>query len=59
MESTNYVGTPDRVLEKIKKLRDEHNVQYYTAHFSYGDIGHEKIMRSMELFAKEVMPKFK
>ena len=59
LESTAYFGTPDRLVERIKELRDRHNVKYYTAHFSYGSMEHEKVMRSMQLFAEEVMPKLK
>ena len=59
LETTAYFGTPDRLVERLKVLRDRHNVQYYTAHFSYGDLDHQKVMRSMELFAKEVMPKLR
>ena len=59
LKSTAYFGTPDRVVEGIENLRDQHNVQYYTAHFSYGSMEHEKVMRSMKLFADEVMPKFR
>ncbi len=59
LKSTAYFGTPEHVVERIKNLRDQHNVQYYTAHFSYGSIEHEKVMRSMKLFADEVIPKFR
>ena len=59
LKSTAKIGTPDKVVEAIKNLRDNHNVEYYTAHFSYGNMEHEKVMRSMKLFAEEVMPKFK
>ena len=59
MKTTTYYGTPDLLVERIKGLRDHHNVQYFTALFSYGSMEHEKVMRSMKLFAEEVMPKFK
>ena len=59
LKTTAYFGTPERLVERIKGLCDQHNVQYFTAHFSYGDLEHAKVMRSMELFAKEVMPKFR
>jgi len=59
LKSTAKVGTPDKVVEAIKNLRDNHSVEYYTAHFSYGNLEHEKVMSSMKLFAEEVMPKFK
>ena len=59
LKSTAYFGTPEHVVERIQDLRDEHNVQYYTAHFSYGSMEHDKVMRTMKLFAEEVMPKFR
>ena len=59
LDSTAYFGTPDSVVERLKNLRDQHNVKYFTAHFSYGSLEHEKVMRSMKLFAEEVMPKFR
>jgi alkanesulfonate monooxygenase SsuD/methylene tetrahydromethanopterin reductase-like flavin-dependent oxidoreductase (luciferase family) len=59
LKSTARVGTPDHVVQSIKNLRDEHNVQYYIAHFSYGNMEHEKVKRSMKLFAEEVMPKLR
>ena len=59
LESTAYFGTPDRIVKKIEKLRDEHGIQYFGANMSYGSMEHSRVMRSMELFAKEVMPHFK
>ena len=59
LKSTAYFGTPDNVAERIKSLQDNHNVRYYTAHFSYGNMEHDKVMRAMKLFAEEVMPKFR
>ena len=47
------------MVERIEDLRDRHNVLYYTAHFSYGSMEHDKVMHSMKLFAEEVMPKFR
>ncbi|GIT02141.1 MAG: hypothetical protein CM1200mP27_07660 [Chloroflexota bacterium] len=49
----------DKVAERIKFLPGQHNVRYYTAHFSYGSMEHDKVMRAMKLFAEEVMPKFR
>ena len=59
LESTVYFGTPDDCVQRITKLRDQHNVGYFGASMSFGHMEHAKVMRSMELFAKEVMPKFR
>ena len=59
LKTTAYFDTPDRLVERIGALRDRHNVRFYGAHFSYGSLEHEKVMRSMELFGKEVMPKLR
>ena len=46
-------------VQRITKLRDEHGIGYFGASMSFGQMEHTKVMRSMELFAKEVMPKFR
>ena len=59
LESTAYFGTPDRIVKKIERLRDEHDIQYFGANMSFGSMEHSKVLRSMELFAKEVMPRLR
>ena len=44
-------------MAKIKALQQE-GIEYFGCTFSLGGIEHSKLMRSMELFAKEVMPHF-
>ena len=56
--TTTCFGTPDQCIERIRRLRDDHHVHYFGANMSFGTLEHEKVMRSMELFAKEVMPAF-
>lgn len=51
-----FFGTPDEVVAKIRALRDE-GVESFGCNFDFGTMPHEKAMRSMALFAKEVMPK--
>ena len=46
-------------MQRIVRLRDEHGIGYFGASMSFGRMEHAKVMRSMELFAKEVMPKFR
>jgi alkanesulfonate monooxygenase SsuD/methylene tetrahydromethanopterin reductase-like flavin-dependent oxidoreductase (luciferase family) len=49
-------GTPDKVAEKMRWLRDEGGCDYVMNFMWFGNLPHEKAMRSMELFAREVMP---
>ena len=55
-ENRAYFGTPDQVAARIRALQDE-GVEYFGCNFDFGTMSHEKVMRSMDLFAKEVMPK--
>ena len=41
----------------IKELEKE-GIQHFGCYFSFGGMEHAKVMKSMELFAKEVMPNF-
>ena len=57
LEHRAIIGTPDQCVAKIKMLQ-EAGVDYFGCNFAFGGIDHRKVMSSMELFAKEVMPKF-
>ena len=59
MQHRAFFGTPKTVAAKIKWLRDEHNIHNFVGHFSTGGMEQSKVLRSMELFAKEVMPQFR
>jgi hypothetical protein len=37
---------------------DQSGANYVIVRFAYGDLTHEESMRSLELFANEVMPHF-
>ena len=52
-------GTPDYIVEKIRELKDELNLQSLLLWTTHIGLPHDKIMRSMKLFATEVMPKIK
>jgi alkanesulfonate monooxygenase SsuD/methylene tetrahydromethanopterin reductase-like flavin-dependent oxidoreductase (luciferase family) len=58
-EPTAYFGTPDQMVEWIRHLRDVHQVQYFGVNMDFGLLTHAQTMRSIELFATEVMPKFR
>ena len=52
-------GTPDAVAEKVRWMRDEGGVEQLINFTWFGGISQEKALRNMELFAHEVMPRFK
>jgi len=49
------VGTPEQCVAQIKALQ-AHGVEYFGCNFDFGGMEHQKVLRSMALFAKEVMP---
>ena len=51
------VGTPRSALEKIQAMLDLTTANYLLCIFSFGDLAPEHAMRSLELFASEVMPR--
>jgi alkanesulfonate monooxygenase SsuD/methylene tetrahydromethanopterin reductase-like flavin-dependent oxidoreductase (luciferase family) len=52
------VGSPSTVAEKIEQLRQELGFGAMCILMSIGNISKEKTLRTMELFASEVMPQF-
>ena len=49
------VGTPEECLEKVIRY-DEVGVDQLLCYVQFGDLPHEKVMRSMELLATRVIP---
>ena len=56
-ENRAIIGTPDQCAEKIALLREQ-GIEYFGCNFDFGGMEHDKAMRSMSLFAREVMPRF-
>jgi alkanesulfonate monooxygenase SsuD/methylene tetrahydromethanopterin reductase-like flavin-dependent oxidoreductase (luciferase family) len=52
------VGTPEFVAEKIHELRDELNLEHLLLWTTHPGLDHRAAMRSLELFASDVMPQF-
>ena len=52
-------GDPETCTKKIQKLIDTTGITSLNCVFKIGRMDNEKVMKSMELFAKEVMPQFK
>ena len=56
-EHRAFIGTPDQCAEKIQALHDV-GVRYFGCNFAFGGLDQQKQLKSMELFAREVMPRF-
>jgi luciferase family oxidoreductase group 1 len=52
------IGTPDTVIGQIKRIREAVGISHFNCSFWFGDLEHARVLRSMELFAREVMPAF-
>ena len=50
------IGTPDTVIRQIKRLEEQVGITHFNASFWFGDMAQARVLRSMELFAKHVMP---
>ena len=54
------VGTPDMVAERIAELRDTAGIDGVSAEINPGShLSHEQVLRSLQLYCQEVMPRFK
>ena len=52
-------GTPEFVIDKIKELQSELNLQSLQVWSNFPGVKHEDCMRSIKLFTEEVMPNIK
>ncbi len=53
------IGTPDTCIRQIQRLRELVGITHFNCSFWFGDVEHARVLRSMELFAREVMPAFR
>lgn len=56
LQGANFVGTPRQVIDKILFQYDIFGHDRFLVQFSVGTMPHDKIMRSIELYATEVAP---
>jgi alkanesulfonate monooxygenase SsuD/methylene tetrahydromethanopterin reductase-like flavin-dependent oxidoreductase (luciferase family) len=52
------IGTPDTCIRQIGRIRDLVGITHFNCSFWFGDLEHARVLRSMELFARDVMPAF-
>jgi alkanesulfonate monooxygenase SsuD/methylene tetrahydromethanopterin reductase-like flavin-dependent oxidoreductase (luciferase family) len=55
----NNYGNPDECINNIEYARKNYYFDTLTTTFNFGGIPHVEILKSMRLFAKEVMPAFR
>src|SRR2546425_4111094 len=53
------IGTPDTCIRQIKRIEELVGITHFNCSFWFGDLEHARVMRSMERFAREVMPAFR
>ena len=56
-EHRAFIGNPEQIIAKIRALQDA-GIGYFGCNFSFGGMPQDKVLKSMELFAREVMPEF-
>src|SRR5262245_15866238 len=50
------IGTPDTCIRQLTRIREAVGIDHFNCSFWFGDLEHARVLRSMEMFAKEVMP---
>jgi alkanesulfonate monooxygenase SsuD/methylene tetrahydromethanopterin reductase-like flavin-dependent oxidoreductase (luciferase family) len=58
LERHLVIGTPDTVIRQIRRIDEAVGITHFNCSFWFGDIEQKRVLRSMELFAREVMPAF-
>jgi alkanesulfonate monooxygenase SsuD/methylene tetrahydromethanopterin reductase-like flavin-dependent oxidoreductase (luciferase family) len=58
LERFIVVGNPDTVIGQIRRIQELVGINHFNCSFWFGDLDQKRVLRSMELFAKEVMPAF-
>jgi luciferase family oxidoreductase group 1 len=53
------IGTPDTVIRQIKRVQDVVGITHFNCSFWFGDLEQARVLRSMERFARDVMPAFR
>ena len=50
------IGSPETCIHQIKTLQSVMGISHFNCSFWFGDMDQKRVLRSMERFAKEVMP---
>lgn len=55
-EDGHLIGTPDEIIEKIRRTQERISLEYLIVHPAHGSKPGREARESLELFAKEVLP---
>ncbi|MDQ1806084.1 LLM class flavin-dependent oxidoreductase [Chryseobacterium sp. CKR4-1] len=58
-EGALFIGSSDEVYDKIAYMKEIFGITRFVGHMDVGDPEHNVMMKSIELFGKEVLPKVK
>jgi alkanesulfonate monooxygenase SsuD/methylene tetrahydromethanopterin reductase-like flavin-dependent oxidoreductase (luciferase family) len=58
LENYLVIGTPETCIRQIKRLQQAVGISHFNCSFWIGDLDQKRVLKSMELFSKEVMPAF-
>jgi luciferase family oxidoreductase group 1 len=50
------IGTPETCIRQIKRVQSLVGISHFNCSFWFGDMDQARVLRSMELFSREVMP---
>ncbi len=59
LDKFSIIGTPDSCICQIRRLREAMGIDHFNCSFWFGDLTQNQVLRSMRLFAEEVMPAFR
>ena len=59
LEKFSVIGTPDTCIRQIRRLQEAMRIDHFNCSFWFGDLTQDQVLRSMRLFAQEVMPAFR
>lgn len=59
LDRFSVIGTPDTCIRQIRRLQEAMGIDHFNCSFSFGDLKQDQILRSMRLFARDVMPAFR
>jgi len=58
LEKFGVIGTPDTCIRQIRRLQEAMGIDHFNCSFWFGDLRQAQVLRSMRLFAEQVMPAF-
>jgi alkanesulfonate monooxygenase SsuD/methylene tetrahydromethanopterin reductase-like flavin-dependent oxidoreductase (luciferase family) len=58
LENHLIIGTPETCVRQIRRVHDMVGISHFNCSFWFGDLDQSRVLKSMELFSREVMPAF-